>query len=90
MFVLVPVQFVGIMIMLLDSMHGTDPDMSAGCHNEKDETAEMNHSSDRKFIEVMVVLVNLAVFVWPLLRSFATGRMHDYFKVFGRSFLCAL
>ena len=55
-------QFVGIMIALLDA----SPDTNTG--------------TDRALIEVVVVLLNTSVLIWPLLRKFLSGTFHGYFE----------
>lgn len=45
-----------------------------------DASPGANTSTDRAIIEVIVVLVNFPVLIWPLLRTFLTGTFHGYYE----------
>ena len=49
-----------------------------------DATPDVQATADRAIIEIMVVLINGATVVWPLVRNVMTGQMRDHYdKIVG-------
>ena len=45
-----------------------------------DASPNANTGTDRAIIEVIVVLLNVSVLIWPLLRKFLSGTFHGYYE----------